>query len=108
MAQRFNVGYRVQGCLSPEGTAEIARIESAVPSGPILSRCLYPTLKRVETLGYCRMSLRDRSFAFSHMRLPRQMLVALPEDGRTPTPSALKAPLQAISNCIAPPLQLKG
>src|ERR1041385_2313700 len=42
--------------VSPEGRAELARNWSAVPSG------LNPvgrTLPSVETLGYCRVSLRD-------------------------------------------------
>ena len=56
IAQRFNVGYRVLGCLSPEGTAEIAPIPSAVPFGTNPLRNAPPN---VETLGYCRMSLRD-------------------------------------------------
>ncbi len=46
IAQRFNVGCRAQSRLSPEGTAEIAQIPSAVPSGLILRTSLVPTLKR--------------------------------------------------------------
>ena len=46
IAQRFNVGCRAQSCFSPEGTAEIARIPSAVPSGLRPLPALVPTLKR--------------------------------------------------------------
>src|SRR5438552_15256947 len=44
---------------SPEGTAEGARAVSAVPSG---LDDLGTDQPNVETLGYCRMSLRDRVF----------------------------------------------
>src|SRR6266853_2902432 len=44
---------------SPEGTAEGSHAVSAVPSGLNLSI----TQPNVETLGYCRMSLRDRGFS---------------------------------------------
>ena len=42
---------------SPEGTAETLCDPSAVPSGLIGLRTLVPN---VETLGYYRMSLRDK------------------------------------------------
>src|SRR2546428_5982884 len=42
---------------SPEGTAEGSRAVSAVPSGLDDLDTAQPN---VETLGYCRMSLRDR------------------------------------------------
>src|SRR5712691_2373783 len=77
IAQRFNVGLISNERSSPEGTAETAREPSAVPSGLTTG---YLVLPNVETLGYCRASLRDEE----------QILVALdlstpaPEDGRTP------------------------
>jgi hypothetical protein len=45
---------------SPEGTVETLRDPSAVPPGLVVSRTLVPN---VETLGYCRMSLRDNDLA---------------------------------------------
>src|SRR6266700_2611100 len=56
IAQRFNVGLIDSDRSSPEGTAETTREPSAVPSG--LSDG-YLRLPNVETLGYCRASLRD-------------------------------------------------
>ena len=54
IAQRFNAGLRVIERLSPEGTAELGRFQPSlrdfVQSGGQPS---------VETLGYCRWSLRD-------------------------------------------------
>ena len=47
---------------SPEGTAEGARAVSAVPSG---LDDLGTDQPNVETLGYCRMSLRDRTLVDS-------------------------------------------
>jgi len=41
------------------GTADIGRL-SAVPSGLVTVWALLPN---VETLGYCRMSLRDKHLA---------------------------------------------
>src|SRR5438094_8913662 len=41
---------------SPEGAAETVRDPSAVPSG---LTTIYLVLPNVETLGYCRASLRD-------------------------------------------------
>src|SRR5438034_11637461 len=65
IAQRFNVGLISMARSSPEGTAETAREPSAVPSGLTTA---YLSLPNVETLGYCRASLRDEE----------QALVALP------------------------------
>jgi hypothetical protein len=45
---------------SPEGTAETRRDPSAVPPGLIVLQALVPN---VETLGYYRMSLRDKDLA---------------------------------------------
>src|SRR5437879_3437781 len=56
IAKRFNVGSISAGSSSPEGTAEMARDPSAVPSG---LTTIYLVLPNVETLGYCRASLRD-------------------------------------------------
>ncbi len=56
IAQRFNVGLISGERSSPEGTAETAREPSAVPSR-LTTGCL--SLPNVETLGYCRASLRD-------------------------------------------------
>ena len=56
IAQRFNVGFIDSERSSPEGTAETAREPSAVPSGLATD---YRSLPNVETLGYCRASLRD-------------------------------------------------
>ena len=56
IAQRFNVGLIGSERSSPEGTAETAREPSAVPSGLTTG---YLSLPNVETLGYCRASLRD-------------------------------------------------
>ena len=47
-------------CTSPEGTAGILRDPPAVPAGLSVLRVLVPN---VETLGYYRMSLRDRDLA---------------------------------------------
>jgi len=44
---------------SPEGTADGSRAVSAVPSG---LDDLGTDQPNVETLGYCRMSLRDKVF----------------------------------------------
>ena len=49
--------------VSPEGTAEGSRAVSAVPSG---LDDLGTDQPNVETLGYCRMSLRDRDFSIIH------------------------------------------
>ncbi len=46
--------------VSPEGTAEGSRAVSAVPSG---LDDLGTDQPNVETLGYCRMSLRDRALS---------------------------------------------
>ena len=56
IAQRFNVGLISSDRSSPEGTAETAHEPSAVPLGLIAG---YLSLPNVETLGYCRASLRD-------------------------------------------------
>src|SRR5260370_18319088 len=56
IAQRFNVGLISSEISSPEGTVETAREPSAVPSGLTND---YLSLPNVETLGYCRASLRD-------------------------------------------------
>ena len=44
--------------VSPEGTAEASRAVSVVPSG---LEDLCTDQPNVETLGYCRISLRDRA-----------------------------------------------
>ena len=64
IAQRFNVGTGVIRRTSPEGTADrwrhsIVGPNSAVPPGLISRSVFVPTLKRVETLGYSRTSLRQ-------------------------------------------------
>jgi len=51
---------------SPEGTAEGSRAVSAVPSG---LDDLGTDRPNVETLGYCRMSLRDKAFVASFFNL---------------------------------------
>src|SRR5260370_3999534 len=56
IAQRFNVGLISSERSSPEGTAETAREPSAVPSGLTTG---YLSVPNLETLGYCRASLRD-------------------------------------------------
>src|SRR2546430_1092211 len=56
-----------QKSLSPEGTAERLPRDSAVPSGLILLPSLLPN---VETLGYCRKSLRDKDFATFYQSNP--------------------------------------
>ncbi len=56
IAERFNVGWNVRRTRSPEGTAERGPA-SAVPYGTNRVRGDGP---KVETLGYCRMSLRDK------------------------------------------------
>ena len=56
IAQRFNVGLISGERSSPQGMAETARAPSAVPSGRTTG---YLSLPNVETLGYCRASLRD-------------------------------------------------
>ena len=71
IAQRFNVGFMSSERLSPEGTAESAREPSAVPSGLTTG---YLSLPNVETLGYCRASLRDEE----------QILAALDRNVRAP------------------------
>src|SRR5437879_4055148 len=57
--------------LSPEGTAESVRAPSAVPSGLTTG---YLSLPNVETLGYCRASLRGEE----------QILAALDRNVRAP------------------------
>ena len=58
IAQRFNVGFIGSERSSPEGTAETARDPSAVPSGLNHIFLVLPNVE-IETLGYCRASLRD-------------------------------------------------
>src|SRR6266478_9294625 len=75
IAQRFNVGLMSSERLSPEGTAESAREPSAVPSGLTAG---YLSLPNVETLGYCRASLRDEEQILAALELelcapPRRM-----------------------------------
>src|SRR6266702_309570 len=77
IAQRFNVGLMSRERSSPEGTAETPREPSAVPSGLTIA---YLRLPNVETLGYCRASLRDEE----------QILVALDST----VPFVLCAPLR--------------
>jgi hypothetical protein len=59
IAQRFNVGCAGSGRASPGGTAEPTGPVSR-PFGTYRSSGLVPN---VETLGYFRMSLRDRVLA---------------------------------------------
>ena len=65
IAQRFNVGLISSERSSPEGTAETARDPSAVPSGLPTG---YLSLPNVETLGYCRASLRDEKQILVELR----------------------------------------
>src|SRR5437016_7325154 len=58
IAQRFNLGSISAGISSPEGRAETARDPSAVPSGLTTIYLVLPNVE-IETLGYCRASLRD-------------------------------------------------
>jgi hypothetical protein len=51
IAQRFNVGWGVQTCVSPEGTADPESIISAVPTGLVAVGSLIPTLKRWAIFG---------------------------------------------------------
>jgi hypothetical protein len=62
----------MQGPTSPVGTADIA--SSAVPPGLVTVWALLPN---VETLGYCRMSLRDKHLARACRWVRRQILAAL-------------------------------
>jgi len=65
---------------SPEGTAEILRDPSAVPPGLI---GLWRRVPNVETLGYCRMSLRDNDLACFAGLLGERFLAALDIEGWT-------------------------
>jgi len=65
IAQRFNVGLISSERSSPEGTAETARDPSAIPSGLPTG---YLSLPNVETLGYCRASLRDEKQILVELR----------------------------------------
>ncbi len=68
IAQRFNVGLMSSERLSPEGTTESGREPSAVPSGLTTG---YLSLSNVETLGYCRASLRDEEQILAALDLKR-------------------------------------
>ena len=59
IAQRFNVGWGVQTCVSPEGTAKPGIDHLSRPFG---TRCGWMVDPNVETFGYFRTSLRDKVY----------------------------------------------
>ena len=84
------------GCASPAGTAEPARPLSR-PCGTCCSAGLVPNL---ETLGYSRMSLRDRVLTQFTSVFCTQILVALDMNVRAPenrrcAPSRTRSPCPA-------------
>jgi hypothetical protein len=70
IAQRFSVGFRSRSVMSPEGTAERCRPDSAVPSGLGIWRRSTPTLKHWAIL-------RHPSGMLARIRHPSGMLARI-------------------------------